>query len=255
MSSLPVALPPRRAAPVEIEGGSVARAKQTGRSEARRRYRQAQVDQSADGTGELDFGERRPELGPAKANAPRGAADPRPPSGRLGFMTAFRLAYHPAHIGEDVRALPSILRSRAFFGAVLLVIVGAIGAFAFWDFTGGRFACELTVLPGSALAPQLVAGFFAPRASYLLGLIVGVIQGVAAVVFLTQLATRLGTPLTGEQQSALISQAFLSGPLMGALFAAVAAWYRRFLALSSPRRPQAGRSPAKGNPSRRPASR
>jgi hypothetical protein len=233
----------------------VARAKQTGRSEARRRYRQARVEPGADEGGELDFGERRPEAGPGRAAARRGDADPRPPSGRLGFMAAFRLAYHPAHISEDVRALPSILRSRAFLGAVLLVLVGAVGAFAFWDYTGGRFAWELTVLPGSALAPQLVAGFFAPRASYLLGLIVGVIQGIAAVVFLSQLATRLGTPLTGEQQSALISQAFLSGPLMGALFASVAAWYRRFLALSSPRRPPAGRASAKGSPSRRPASR
>jgi hypothetical protein len=121
-------------------------------------------------------------------------------------------------------------------------------------------AWELLVLPGSALAPQLVAGFFAPRASYLLGFIVGIIQGIAAAVFLTGLAGQLGTPLTGEQTTAMITQSFLTGPVSGALFASAAAWYRRFLALSQPGRRQparggSGRPSTKPNASRRPASR
>ena len=48
--------------PAEIEGGPVARAKQTARAEARRRYRQAAADVAEPEDGaKLDYGERRPE--------------------------------------------------------------------------------------------------------------------------------------------------------------------------------------------------
>ncbi len=77
-------------------------------------------------------------------------------------------------------------------------------------------------------------------------------------IFLTQFSARLGTTLPPEEVTNLFTVAFLTGPVTGGLFAAAAAWYRRFLALSSPRRPPGGRAPAskvKGNPSRRPAGR
>src|SRR6185503_4016149 len=116
---------------------------------------------------------------------------------------------------------------------------------------------ELLVLPGQALAPQLVAGFFAPRASYLLGLVAGLAQGIAfATVYPTVLAS-MGQPLAADQVSGLLTVSFVTGPVSGMLFAAAAAWYRRFLALSSPKRAQAGRGrqPAKPAPARRPAGR
>jgi hypothetical protein len=237
----------------------VARAKQTDRAEARRRFRQAtsQEGDAGEGGDELDFGERKPDAAGATPGRP---ARETQPAARPGFTSAFRNAYRPAHFREDVRLLPTVLRSRAFLGAVALVIVGAAVSWAFWNFSGGRMAWELLVLPGSALAPQLVAGFFAPRASYLLGLIVGIIQGIAAAIFLTALAGQLGSPLTPEQTTSLLVQSFLTGPISGALFASAAAWYRRFLSLSQPnRRGQArggsGKPAAKPNPSRRPASR
>ena len=50
----------------------------------------------------------------------------------------------------------------------------------------------------------------------------------------------------------LLTLSFVTGPISGTLFAAAAAWYRRFLALSSPRRrsgrARRGRTPAKGDP-------
>jgi len=243
----------------EFEGGVVARAKHTDRAEARRRYRQAPGPAGepgdVEGSDDLDFGERRPEAGPA-----RSAGREAPAAGRPSFIGSFRAAYRPANVRDDLRTLPKTLQSRGALAALAMVIVGAAVAWFFWDFSGGRVAWELLVLPGSALAPQLVAGFFAPRASYLLGLLVGLLQGIAAVMFLTSLANRVGQPLAGDQVSSLLTQSFLTGPVSGALFASAAAWYRRFLAISQPnRRPQgrggSGRSTSKPNASRRPAGR
>jgi hypothetical protein len=47
-----------------------------------------------------------------------------------------------------------------------------------------------------------------------------------------------------------ILNAVVSGITLGAVFAAMAAWYRRFLSLSSPRRAPAGRSPQRRSTSR-----
>jgi hypothetical protein len=163
----------------------------------------------------------------------------------MGFMTAFRGAYHPARPREDLRALPGLLTHWSFLAALGLVLFGAVVAYLFPNYTGSAFAWELLVLPGSALAPQLVAGFFAKRASYILGLLVGLFQGIVFTVFITQFATRVGAAIASEQVGNLVILSFLTGPISGALFAAAAAWYRRFLALSSPRRAQQGRPGAK----------
>lgn len=233
----------------------MARAKQTSRSEARRRYRQA--TQPADPA--IDAVEEAPA---ASAAAGPASAKPAAPAGpqRPGFMAAFRGAYHPAHPREDLRALPSLLRHWSFLAGMGLVLFGAIVAYAVPGYTGSAFAWELLVLPGSALAPQLVAGFFARRASYLLGFLIGLFQGIVFAVFLTQFAPRLGTELPAGSLGNLLTLSFVTGPVSGALFAAAAAWYRRFLALSSPRRAQqgrqaSGRSSSKANQSRRPAGR
>jgi len=215
----------------------VARAKQTDRAEARRRYRQTTAQTPGDDDTELDFGERRPDATSAKpAQAKRNEPQQ---TGRPGFMGAFRQSYRP-----------SLVRTRGFLAAIALVIVGAGVVLVFPNYTGSRFAWELLVWPGSALAPQLLAGFFAPRASYLLGLLVGIVQGIVFTIFLTQFADRLGTTLPPDQMTSLLSVSFLTGPISGALFAAAAAWYRRFLALSSPARAGAGKGGARRSSSR-----
>lgn len=230
----------------------MARAKQTVRAEARRRYRQGASQPGDDIGEELDGSEPQP----TKAAKPVPQARPnQTPSGRPGFFGAFRGAYRPARVREDIPHFGKLLRSRAFLGALALTAAGAIGAFGFWNYSGGRFAYELLLLPGSALAPQLVAGFFAPRASYFLGLVIGLLQGVLDVIFVTQLSAKLGTPLTGDQSIALLMRSVLTGPFSGMLFASAAAWYRRFLSLSSPRRAAGARGPAGKGPAKPAASR
>jgi hypothetical protein len=226
----------------------VARAKQTDRAEARRRYRQAGTQD----TGVEDAAEEGPvqqkggKPEPAKAARQQPQANARP-----GMLSAFRAAYHPAHFREDFAALPRLLRHYAFLIPLAMIIVGTVVASLFWNYTGGQLAWQILVSPGSGFGlPQLVTGFFAPRASYMLGFIVSVIQGVAATFFVLTLANRLGQPFPSEQIPGLLVQAFLAGPVSGTLFAAAAAWYRRFLALSGPKRTATNTRPQSRSASR-----
>lgn len=238
----------------------MARAKQTNRAEARRRYRQT-TNLPMDDLEGVDEAATAPVAEARTVGQPAARSDARPAtssSGRPSFIGAFRAAYRPAHPREDLRHLPALLRSRAFLASVALVLLGALGQILFPRYTGSAFAWELLVLPGSALAPQLVAGFFAPRASYILGFIVGLLQGIVFTLFVTQFAARIGTALPPDQIGNLFVLSFVTGPISGTLFAAAAAWYRRFLALSSPRRAAGGRGQARATSrtaSRRPAGR
>ena len=218
----------------------MARAKQTDRAEARRRYRQTSVQ---DGAIEGSADDAPVEPSSSKADTGKGTRQARPArqapqaQARPGFLSAFRAAYHPAHVREDLAALPRLLAHWSFYVPVLLIIGGAVVAYAFWNFSGGRMAYQLLVLPGTGFGlPQLVAGFFAPRASYLLGLVVSVVQGLVGTIFLLLIATQVGTPFPSDQLPSLLLQSFIFGPISGTLFAAAAAWYRRFLALSGPKR-------------------
>jgi hypothetical protein len=234
----------------------VARAKQTGRAEARRRYRQAGASDSieVEDAAELDYGERRPGSGPKPAGR-AGRPQDKAPTGRTGFLDSFRMAYHPAHVRDDLRALPDLLRSRAFLAGLALLLIGGAVWVLFPLRSGSILLWELLVVPGSALAPQLVGGFFAPRASYLIGFMLGVLQ--TAVFVLASVSPTVvaayealqpgGAPQIHPEQ---VLSALASSAVTGALFASAAAWYRRFLALSSPRRAPAGRSPQRRSANR-----
>lgn len=235
---------------MDNEGGSVARAKHTGRAEARRRYRQATTEDAGDDGLEgaapvVERGKAEPSRA-ARQSQPQGPARP-------GITSSFRAAYRPANLREDLAQLPTLLRHWSLLVPIAMIVVGGFVAFTFWNFTGGQFAYQILVLPGTGFGlPQLVAGFFAPRASYLLGFLVSLVQGLVGTIFVLQLASRLGTPFPSDQLPTLLVQSFVFGPISGTLFAAAAAWYRRFLALSSPRRAAAGgRQPARGQAKRR----
>ena len=92
------------------------------------------------------------------------------------------MAYHPARLREDLRALPEVLRSRAFLSGLALLLIGGAVWLLFPLRSGSILLWELLVVPGSALAPQLVGGFFAPRASYLIGFLLGVLQTTVFVL-------------------------------------------------------------------------
>jgi len=224
----------------------VARAKRTDRSEARRRHRSEQALAGID-EGGLDSS----EVG--------GPAPERPTPGtttavRRGFATAFREAFRPVDVRSDLRALPGLVRNRALWVPVLLTIVSA------WLFVAVRPGETLATAqcgldrPGGclpvlatflfqyfivtpAIGGVFIAGFMAPRASWLLGLIVGIVAATAyAFLVLNGYIGLAPTETTQPLAQDVVIASYVISPIVGSFFASTAAWYRRFLYLSNPNR-------------------
>ena len=90
-----------------------------------------------------------------------------------------------------------------------------------------------------AIGGVFIAGFLAPRASWLLGVIVGFVSAVCysilvlgfpTTIYAGGAADRRTRPATSRSRRSSCRRS------SAAFFAAGAAWYRRFLALSSPNR-------------------
>ncbi len=205
----------------------MARAKKTDRAEARRRHRA----EAAEAAGEAPVDGAAAPRSASRSSTPAYSA----PGGRVGISQSFRLAFHPLNMREDIAALPWLLRSRAFLiplavtlaSTVIVLVSGGptniVAAFLFAYF-----------VQTPPIGGALIAGFLAPRASWLLGLIVSLIAsaGYAAII----LILTAGMPDQAAALQTVPVEAFLLAPVLGAFFAAAAAWYRRFLQLSNPNR-------------------
>lgn len=218
----------------------MARAKRTTRAEARRRYR-AEQGLLDDPTLDSADGEDLEAAPSTNRSQVRGE----PPSGRIGIGSAVRLAFRPLDVRADFRALPRLVRNKALFVPVLLTVgATAIFLFARPSATGpgdtvGLLATFLFqyFIQTPAIGGVFIAGFLAPRASWLLGIIVGLVSAACYAALI--LSGVLGISTTTSTNEVVLA-AFLISPVMGAIFASAAAWYRRFLQLSSPNR---GRTP------------
>lgn len=222
---------------------SLARAKQTSRADARRRYRQTAAAEAEAVEGE--------EAGTAEAATSRARPTSGTPGkgGRPGLLGSFRNAYHPPHYAEDLRALPALLQSRWFLIALALEALGFVAIVVLPANPISVLAFEtLTVSP--AMVPIFLVGFTAPRASYLLGLIVGLVDVVINGLYLVYAGAQSG--ISVPVGTYLLNLVALGIPT-SMVFAAAAAWYKRFLALSSPRRtpPKADRSKSRRAPAHR----
>ena len=89
------------------------------------------------------------------------------------------------------------------------------------------------------IAPVFLAGFLAPRASWLLGGLIGVVQSIATLVIVVS-SPALGSATTADSGVFLYSLVVSVG--FGAFYAAAAAWYRRFLQEANPPRRAAATS-------------
>ena len=229
----------------------MARAKRTHRAEARRRYRSDQ----AVGT----FQDEEADIEPAERTTP---APPRPgtpatPSARRGFAAAFREAFRPLNVREDLRSIPMLVRSKALWIPILLTLgTAALYATVRPESRQGDilatlvlFAKEYFLVP-PAIGGAFITGFMAPRASWLLGLVVGLVAAATySILVLNGLVvfppTSPPTPPPRPEDVAIA--AFAISPVIGAFFASTAAWYRRFLYLTNPNRGRA-RSGAPARP-------
>jgi drug/metabolite transporter (DMT)-like permease len=230
----------------------VPRAKRTDRAEARRRYRSSIADSLEDEELDLD-----PEGGPSSAAVTRpapastDAAVPRP-----SIIGAFRSSFRPIDLRGDLRALPMLLRHWSFLLPVILTgaSVAAIPLFGVTSLTSAFYQYFSFTLP---LGSAFLAGFFAPRASWLLGLLVALASvGFQFLAFSTgPFGGVFDKDVTGQPverattEALILSQALGFGVPMSGLFAAAAAWYKRFLNRASPSRQRAA---AAGASNRRP---
>jgi hypothetical protein len=91
------------------------------------------------------------------------------------------------------------------------------------------------------VASIFLAGFLAPRASYLTGFIAGVAGAIAltvtALVTIGQLQAAQTTVPTATVDQ-VIQAAFVVSPISGLIFGGAAGWYKRFLAMANPSRAQ-----------------
>lgn len=238
----------------------MARAKRTDRAEARRRYRATLIDESLPTDPDDDEPvetESTADAVPAGRSRNRPAATaPSGPQPRPSVIGALKAAFRPTDLRGDLRALPVLVRHRSFF-IPLAMIVGAAAVIAV---TGGTEPISRALSPyflaPPPVAPVFLAGFLAPRASYLIGGLLGMIASLAILVVLSSPAlqeavtgaTATGTTAAAGLQPDVIAYSFVVSTFGGAFYAAAAAWYKRFLALANPSR--AAR--AAGKPTDRP---
>ncbi|MEO5884817.1 MAG: hypothetical protein ABIQ58_04810 [Candidatus Limnocylindrales bacterium] len=220
----------------------MARAKRTARADARRRYRVEQglpPDEMLEGDDIEGTSAVRSSAQPVVAS---GA-----PSVRLGIVNAFRQSFRPLDLRGDLAALPHIaLRTKALWIPIALTVVSTA---TFYVTQGSDIVTKFMFayfIQTPAIGGVFLAGFLAPRASWLLGVIVGLISAACyAFLILTVFsAVVAASPTPGLAQDVIFS-GFVLSPIMGAIFASAAAWYRRFLALSNPNR---GRGRGRGQP-------
>jgi hypothetical protein len=144
-----------------------------------------------------------------------------------------------------VRALPMLLRHKSFLVPVILAgaAVAALPLVGVNALTSAFYQYFSFTAP---LGTAFLAGFFAPRASWL----VGALAALASVGF-QALAFSVGPfgglfdsfldashqPMTrGAAEALILNQALVVGVPTSALFAAAAAWYKRFLGRANPNR-------------------
>lgn len=267
----------------------MARAKRTDRSEARRRYRALVAAESAieteetsgseagdgDGEGEVEpsrlsasvepnrLGGRsseRPTDRAAKGRRLASPLDTRPAApARPGIFGAFSSSVRPLDLRGDLAAAPAIIRHRAtWIPAAITVVCGVIWFVpALRDNAIGALVLPLVITPPPMAMPFL-AGLLAPRASWIAGALVSLLGGLfySAWVLTVDVSTlQSKSPVSQSDRLAAVGYALAVSLVFGGFIAAFAAFYKRFLRLSSPASGRGGSKSGRAKATNRPAAR
>ena len=197
----------------------MARAKRTDRAEARRKYRaylQAQEEEEIARAEESESPAGAAVSKPVRSRD-AGPTSSVPPTGRLGFGAAARAAYRTPHYIDDIRNIwPLITRTNAVWP--VLAVCAVAGAYSVMRINSGEYrgdpilslVVQFLFLP-VPLAPPMLAGFLAPRSSWLAGMIAGFIATITLGVILAFSAATLSQ--TSGTISGLAPTASPSGPV------------------------------------------
>jgi hypothetical protein len=210
------------------------RPKNTSRAEARRRFREEQRDEDdpGDGLTAASVGQEAP---------------PQQSGGRAGIAMP--------NVLEDIKALPQVFRKPLVwlpFGLLLLTFVLSVALInGMLDGLPTPVRDVIVLYISLTLHPTtlfifFIGGFVAPRASYLVGGMLGLLSGIffMAVVVLsneTASSAELDSVLstTAEGAPAVTAELALQtiglGLVIGVFAGGFAAWYRRFLRSSQER--------------------
>ena len=183
----------------------MARAKRTDRSEARRKYRaylQAQEEAAlADAEGQaegLDAAAGKKPASGADAKSKRPEADQGvAPGARMGVFAAARAAYRTPHYRDDLREIRWLVFGTKAIWPVLLICLGGgvyiVSRIASNGTTDDPFVtviAEFLFVP-VPLIPPMTAGFLAPKASWLAGVIAAFVATTALLIVLSVTTLKL----------------------------------------------------------------
>jgi hypothetical protein len=164
----------------------------------------------------------------------------------MGFMDAFRASFRPMHVRQDLAALPWIAtHSHALWVPLVITIASAVATAV----AGTNSLVINFIFPYFVMFPAVggvfIGGFLAPRASWLIGIVVGLVSAscYVALGYANALPPGFQAQFALSPEGSAVTSLIWSA-ILGAFFAAAAAWYRRFLRLSSPNRTRAGQSKA-----------
>jgi hypothetical protein len=178
----------------------VARAKRTDRAEARRKYR-AYLQAQEEAEAAAAAGAQSPAAAPAGSGArtsfvasPKSASQP---GARMGFLAAARAAARTPTYLDDVRNIRSLVfRSNAVWPVLVVCVIA--GFYSATRIASNNYAGD-PVLPfvfqflfyPVPLLPPMLAGFLAPRSTWLAGAIAAFIATVTLVAVLGVTAVTL----------------------------------------------------------------
>jgi hypothetical protein len=233
---------------------TLARAKRTDRTEARRRYRAELAAETTDAVAEPNALAEAAEpnqlapKGKAAGSRSRGTAPAAPSTGRPArpsFSASARAAYRSPNLREDLRVLPRLLIHWSVLLSAALAVVGtavfvSTGAQAGSSNTASTVGYVSSMLVSLFVGPPpfgaaLLVGFMLPRATYLVGFVLGIL---ASLCFTVIILAQPAETTAGVSISSILLQVWVLGPVGTMFFAAAIAWYRRFLDLLNPNRGQ-----------------
>lgn len=218
----------------------MARAKRTDRAEARRQYRAYLAAQAeAQAAAEAEEVPAEDPGAPARPTRARDVEIAYKPGERLGIVGSIRAATRTPHYVDDLRNIgPLVVGTKAVWPVAAICLISAAVAYprinsqtvvADDPILSVIFQFVLYPLP---LLPPMMAGFLAPRSTWLAGAIAALISTVTliALVIATQFKIEGSTTgITGANVLG-ITGGWLSVALpFGALIGAASGWYKRFL--------------------------
>jgi hypothetical protein len=242
----------------------VARAKRTDRSEARRKYRAAMLEQGQ-ADPETDEIEISQTAARSSGRIPAAAARP---GARPSMLGAFKSATRPVHYLDDLKYAPTLIfKTNAVWPSVVLSLVGLLYGMTVTNYNDPAFGLVVGfVLAPTPMLQPMIAGFFAPRATWLAGILASIASGACYLILYLRATGGYMSNLQGSQiKIQPITPSFVAGNAFelflmavtfGALFGAASGWYKRFLATTyaTPARPANQKRPAQRQTVRRGAA-